>query len=269
MEEYIKNIEAAGYCKLTQVYSPDQVANALKLVREWYEKTKDKLSSNLPYLAKNDPFVWNPQNKDYYFLEMLFGKPEIERILIHFLNDKWFKQIPSMEPNYILRSYLARSSNQVLPMHIDSLVPYGGPHAFVMQAVIALEDISESNGCTVVVPGSHMSCEYADQGAFDTGVPLEMKAGDVVIWDSRMWHGARENRTAGTRWALVATFSRWWIKQMFNITGSLPQDIYVRLTNKEKAILGFCSVAYNDEFRGVDMKRGYESLLQNVSEYRV
>ena len=36
----------------------------------------------------------------------------------------------------------------------------------------------------------------------------------------------------------------------------------------KKAIMGFCSIPYDDETAGIDMKRGYDSLLTDVSGYR-
>ena len=267
LETLIEKVDQDGYCSIPQVYKPEQVQKTLELSIYWHEQTKEELADDLPSLAKNDPFVWNPQNKDIYFLEMMFYSPLVEEILKHFLNDRWFKQIPPDRPNYILRNLLARSSDKVLPMHIDSLVPYAGPYPFVMQVSMLLEDQNEENGCTVVVPGSHKSCEYADQSAFDIGVPLVGEAGDVFIWDSRIWHGTRENKTGRTRWALIATYARWWLKQMFYITETLPQDIYDQLTDSQKAVLGFCSIPHRSEMEGVDMKRGYDSLLPDVAGY--
>ena len=268
LQELAKQLETNGYCHIPHLYTRDQVQKALNLARHWYEKTKDHLAENRPSLAKDDPFVWNPQNKDSYFLEMLFGPPVLEKILMHFLNDRWYAQIPPDKPNYILRNLLIRTSQYKLPMHIDSLVPYLGEYVFVMQVSIILEDHTKANGCTVVVPRSHKSGKYVDQNAFDVAVPLETKAGDVVIWDSRIWHGAGEHESGGTRWAMIGTFCRWWLKQMFNITGNLPQEIYGKLTESEKAIMGFCSIPYNNEMEGIDMKRGYDSLGLDVSGYR-
>lgn len=267
-EEIVERIETDGFCRIPQVYTPEQVQATLDLAQDWYEKTKDTLADDRPALAREDPFLWNPQNKDIRFLEMLFRPPIIEEVLKHFLNDPWFKQIPQDEPNYILRNLLVRSSHKRLPMHIDSLLPYAGEHVFVMQASIILEDQSEANGCTVVVPGSHTSGGYVDQSAFDIAIPLETRAGDVVIWDSRIWHGAGENKTDGTRWAMIGTFTRWWLKQMFNITDNMPQEIYEQLTDSQKAVMGFCSIPHNNEQEGIDMKRGYDSLLTDVSGYR-
>jgi len=264
----IEQIEREGYCRIPQAIPREGVQKALELVKHWHAETRDKLAENKPYLAKEDTFVWNLQNKAYFFLDLFFGCRAVQEVLRHFLNDPWYKQIPQDEPNFILRNFLGRSSDSRLPMHIDSLIPYQGKHVFVMQAAFILEDQTLDNGCTVVVPGSHLSGEYVDQSAFDTATPVESRAGDVVIWDSRIWHGAIENTSDRTRWSLIATCTRWWLKQGFNIPRSVPQDIYERLTPSQKAVLGYCSIPYVDEMQGIDMKRGYDSLAERVQDYQ-
>lgn len=266
--ECIAAIERDGYCYVPQVFSQDQVAGALALVRGWYDRTVATQSERMPVLNRDQPMVYNLQSKDVHFIRMVLGSELIETILIHFLNDRWFTSIPAEAPNYILRSFLARSSNYQMPMHIDSFVPYTGRHVYIMQCAIALEDQTKDNGCTVLVPGSHLSGEYCRQDSFETALPVEARAGDLVFWDSRIWHGARPNRTTGTRWAMIATFCRWWIKQAFDIPGNVPQDIYDALTDREKAVLGYCSVPYDNEVYGIDMKRGYQLLPKHVADYR-
>lgn len=267
LTDAIERIEIDGYYRIPGVYDSNQVRETLDRTIYWYERSKNGLADNLPNLARG-PFLWNPQNKDVHFLNMIFYSKTIEKILMHFLNDRWFKQIPQDRPNYILRNLLARTTEEKLPMHIDSLVPYSGPYCFVMQLSILLEDSTEANGCTMVVPGSHKSCKYVAEDAWEKAVPLEGRAGDVLIWDSRIWHGSRANDGGGSRWALIATYARWWLKQMFNITSTLPQHIYNQLTDSQKAVLGFCSIPQYSETEGIDMKRGYESLRSDVSSYR-
>jgi len=55
-------------------------------------------------------------------------------------------------------------------------------------------------------------------------------------------------------------------KQMFKTTENLPQEIYERLTDSQKAVLGFCSIPDNNESEGIDMKRGYDSLLKTFQD---
>lgn len=269
LKRYIASVERDGYAYVPQAYTGDEVGDALERIKYWYEKTLSGQSDRMPRLNKGQPMVYNLQSKDILFIRMMLGNEIVGAMLKHFLNDQWFTSLPEGEPNYILRSFLARSSDYQMPMHIDSFVPYTGSHVFIMQCSILLEDQSEENGCTVLVPGSHLSDQYAPQESFDNAVSIEAKAGDLVFWDSRIWHGARKNDSGGTRWAMIATFCRWWIKQAFDIPGNLPQEIYDQLTETEKAVLGYCSVPYDDETFGIDMKRSFDLLPKKVEDYRL
>lgn len=260
MTDCIEQIETKGYCVMPNVFSLHEISQALELVTEWETKATASLATNIPFLNRNQAIVYNLQNKDIYFLKLLFRSAEVGSILKHYLNDPWYKSIPAEEPNYILRGYIARSSQESLPLHLDSFIPYQGSQVIAMQCAIILEDQDEGNGCTLVVPGSHKSGNYAPQEARCDAVPIHSKAGDVVIWDSRLWHGALANHSERSRWSLIATFTRWWIKQSFNFTGSLPSHIFRELTDAQKAILGFCSIPFNDETEGIDMKLGYDAL---------
>lgn len=266
---YISAIERDGYTYIPQAFSSDDIAEALDRIKYWFGKTLSVQSERMPRLNRDQPMVYNLQSKDILFIRMMLENEIIEGILKHFLNDQWFSSVPADAPNYILRSFLARSSNYQMPMHIDSFVPYTGSHVFIMQCSILLEDMTEENGCTVLTPGSHLSDGYAPQEAFDDAISIEGKAGDLVFWDSRTWHGARANLSGGTRWSMIATWCRWWIKQAFDIPGSLPQEIYNELTDRQKSVLGFCSVPYDDESFGIDMKRSYELLPEKVEDYRL
>lgn len=258
-DQHAQKLETDGYTVMEGVYSQKRIKEALSKIRYLNEHRDEFTTTDLPRLA-TDPIIWNLQNKDSFFIKMLTKSASLEELLKGFLNDPWYKEIPAEDPNYILRLFTARSSKKSLALHIDSFVPYTGDHCFSLQCAILLEDMNEENGCTLVVPGSHQEGRYATQDALEDAVPIVARAGDVVVWDSRLWHGALENNSGKTRWALIATFVRWWVKQSFKIPENLPEDIYKELTKKEKALLGCCSTPYNNEMEGIDMRNGYDAL---------
>lgn len=268
MDKYIEKIKKDGYCIIPQEYDKETIGKLLDLVKFYYNNPSDKISNLIPLVNRNQPVVYNLQNKDFFFLETVFKSKRIEAILKFFLNDIWYKAIPQDEPNYIFKALGARSSNDAMPLHLDTFIPYSGEFVNMIQTAIILEDQTIENGCTIVVPGSHLYAKYADQSAKKDAVPIESKAGDVVMFDLRIWHATTKNISEKTRWSILATFQRWWIKQQFNITDNLPQEIYEKLTDNQKSILGFCSIPYNTEFEGIDNKRGYDSLLDNVNDYK-
>ncbi len=268
MQAYIRQLEVQGYCLIPQVYPPEQVDQTLHLVKAWHERTRDRVGQNLSRLFRNQATVFNLQNKDLAFIRMLLQPTVIADLMRHCLNDQWYTQIPASEANYILRVFSARSSQDALPLHIDSFIPYQGRYPLAMQVSVALEDQVAANGGPIVVPGSHQWGEFADPHRLAEAVSLEANAGDVIVWDGRLWHGTTANTTTGTRWSLIATFERWWMKQHFNITKNLPGHIFDVLSPQEKAILGYCSIPMDDEAEGADLKHGYADIRGRVEDYR-
>lgn len=270
-ETFIKNaideIRQRGYCRLPQVFDAATITETLNSVRQLAEANRDVQINDIPRLDTGQETIYNLQNKDYQFVSLLLKSDVIQQILMHFLNDQWHKAIDLSEPNYILRSYSARNNQVAAPMHIDSFIPFLGEHLISMQVVIILEDQYKENGCTSVIPGSHLSGEYVSQEEAKNALPIDSKAGDVVIWDSRVWHGTFENKSGASRWSLIATFVRWWIKQGYNITEQLPQPIYDQLSDSERAVMGYCSKPQDDERSGIDFKKGYDWLKPKVSDY--
>lgn len=263
-EKHIEAIARDGYTIFPGAISKELVAETLACVKQWHAKEKDHayIPPGGPYLnnGTNADVVLNLQRKDYTFLKTLFCSKELNDTLRYHLNDVWYKKIPQDEPNYILNSYIGRSPKDRQALHIDAYMPYHSKYTTNMQCIYVLEDMTPANGCTLIVPGSHQSGEYCTQDAVKDAVQIHAKAGDIVLWDGRIWHGTEPNNTDGTRWVLVAHFTRWWIKQIFNVKGVFSKELLDKLTNSEKAVMGLCSLPHNHEDEGVDIRGGYERL---------
>jgi ectoine hydroxylase-related dioxygenase (phytanoyl-CoA dioxygenase family) len=257
-----------GYAVMRQAVPAEVVASLLADMRALTASRAAPSGADTPFLNRGHEVLYNLQREDVRYLRMFTGDPRIMAVLQGLLNDTWYKQIPQGQPNFILRSLIGRSSGQgVLPLHIDSFIPSSGALCHACQVAIVLEDQTPERGCTVVVPGSHRSDAYADPAAMADAIPIESKAGDVVIWDSRLWHGALGNTTGNSRWALIGTFVRWWVKQNFDVTGTLPEAIYAAHTDDERAILGYCSMPPRDEYERTDIKSGHAQLKARVADY--
>lgn len=215
--------------------------------------------------SKQDETVWNLQNKDKLFIDLVSCRP-IEKILIPILNDPFFTAIPPDQPNYILAYCNARSSVVQLPLHTDTYIPVEGNRTWGMQAIFALDDQTEANGCMVCIPGSHTLGKYIDRG-FEAAKPVESRSGDLVLFSSRLWHGALANHSGNPRWAVLSSFRMWWVKQLSDIARGLPDDIYQGLSDSQKALLGYCSIPPLNEHERISTKTGYESLRPHVWDY--
>jgi len=258
---HLDELKTRGYTRLTNAVPQSVIARLRARIQELHAAAQPLDQRAVPALNRGHAVLYNLQNRDPLFITTLLDHADLRHILIATLNDEWYRQIPRDCPNYIMRAVVARSSGpEALPLHIDSFVPASGSFAWAVQAAIVLEDQHPSNGCTVVVPGSHQFDRYADQASMALAEPIMSKAGDLVVWDSRLWHGTTANQSGATRWSLIATFTRWWLKQNYDVTGMLPDAIYDALSDEHRAVLGFCSIPPRDELERVDVKAGYELL---------
>lgn len=260
----IKNIEDQGFAIIKSFLNRKEVNFFLNKINQLDKKTKIQFKG-VPKRDVNDKIVYNLQNKNYNFIKLL-SKKIILNIAKHFLNDKYYYFLSKDVPNFNILYYNARSSGKKLDLHIDSHIPFKGKRTFMMQFMFLLEDSSENNGCTVVVPKSHKSGNYTNRKTKKLK-KLIGKAGDVIIWDSRLWHGTLENKSKESRWALVCTLGMWWVKPMMNMTMSLPNSIYKKCNKVEKQLLGFCSIPPKEEKERINTKTGYDFLKKSINQY--
>ena len=260
----IKNIQNNGYTRIKNLFNKKIIVKLYDLVEIEHSKINFKYKG-LPSRDKNDLIVYNLQNKNYEFIKVL-SNPKIVKICKHFLNDKYFRVIEKNKPNYILNYYNARSSGDKLDLHIDSHIPYLGKNIYMMQVAIILEDQNLNNGCTILKPKSHLSGKYTNRNEKNLK-RIYSKAGDVIIWDSRIWHGTEPNKSKNSRWSLIATMSCWWIKQSMDMTKSLPKKIFDRLSINEKILLGYCSIIPKNENGVIRTKRKVNEISFNINNY--
>jgi ectoine hydroxylase len=107
---------------------------------------------------------------------------------------------------------------------------------FSVKAGFYLTDGLEAGcGNTWVVPGSHR-IPLADQAGgpdgltHDQGIPILAAAGDVMIFDRRLWHGGSPNHSPNTRQAVFIGYTFRWLRPRFDthLPGSLEGQSVLR-----------------------------------------
>jgi ectoine hydroxylase-related dioxygenase (phytanoyl-CoA dioxygenase family) len=135
---------------------------------------------------------------------------------------------------------IARPGNVQQQLHADQqYVPEPWSYVFSMNVVWALDDFTQENGATVVVPGSH---RFGRAPELDAG-PLHSivgPAGSMIVLDGRIWHAAGANRTADrNRMAVLSHYCAPFIRQQENVFRSLDPAIRHRLTPSQRKLLGY------------------------------
>lgn len=262
---HVDHIRQQGYTVIKQAADPAVVGSFLEFANtfQYTEEERAHLLRNQQRLNSFGRTIYNVALKRQDALRIFIRGVQGE-VLKELLNEKFYAAIPQDQPNYILRAMHLRSSLEAMPYHIDSFIPYTGNYTSVVQAILFLNDSKVDNGCTLIVPKSHQTGEYAPQGDNADAIPLEAEAGDIVIWDSRIWHATLDNTAKRDRWALIATFCRWYIKQGFDYPRAIPESIFDALDDDEKIVYGYCSYTPLDEFDKTELKSG----LDKIKNYR-
>jgi ectoine hydroxylase-related dioxygenase (phytanoyl-CoA dioxygenase family) len=103
-----------------------------------------------------------------------------------------------------------------------------------------LDDFTEANGATRVVPGSHRFEDpmgYVRAGG--ATVAAEGAAGTALIFDGRLLHGTGANTSAAPRRGLIAYFCQPFVRQQENFMLSLDPALRAAASDELLALLGF------------------------------
>jgi ectoine hydroxylase-related dioxygenase (phytanoyl-CoA dioxygenase family) len=107
----------------------------------------------------------------------------------------------------------------------------------------ALDDFTEENGATRVIPGSN---HYDDKLRFQESdtVPAEMRRGSVVFYTGAVYHGGGANRSSAVRHGINITYNLSWLRQEENQYLSCPFDIARDLPRDLLRLMGYSRGAY-------------------------
>ncbi len=108
-------------------------------------------------------------------------------------------------------------ANKAVPFHQD--ISYSPENPYEITAWLALTDVPMCSGPLVFIKGSHLdvpqpavdfwSPNFVDKRKLRSSkknILVPLKAGDLVVFDSRVWHGSLENEIGYNRFALA---TRW------------------------------------------------------------
>ncbi len=133
-------------------------------------------------------------------------------------------------------------------LHTDWSVPVASGQFRVCNSIWLLDDFTEENGPTRVVPGSHQRGTLPKDELSDPAAPhpnqvtLLAPAGTVVIFNSHLWHGGTVNQTAGRRRALHAYFCRRTERQQLDQQRFARAETRARLSPAARYVVGIDEV---------------------------
>src|ERR1700688_473013 len=122
--------------------------------------------------------------------------------------------------------------------HDDAIYPLPRPHPeVVINTMWALDDFTEANGATRIIPGSHRRPESPD--ARTPTVAAEMPAGSALFYLGSVWHGGGANTTDRARLGVILEYIASWLRPQENHFLAVPGDVVAQLPEHLQELLGY------------------------------
>lgn len=235
IEQVKRDIKKFGYGLVKNVLTPEQCSIMKKAVQEQAAGEHEAGVAQVDGGPEGpNQRLWTLVNKGEDFLDLL-NHPIIDEMIPWFLGE-----------HAIITTYtanIARPGNVPMQLHTDQVAvqPPIRDLAFGMNIMFYLEDVTEQNGGTRVYPASHLG-QIAPPDIFtvEGTAAAAAPAGSALVFESRLWHATGPNReAAGERPVILLFFMRSFIRQQENNFLSLRKDVWPKLSDRVKRMLGF------------------------------
>jgi len=150
--------------------------------------------------------------------------------------------------HYLLSALLAiniHPDETPQPWHIDDAAGAFGHPAFArprpplgISTIWALDDFTEANGATELIPGSHR-WDDARAPRADEAVKALMPAGSVLVFAGNLLHRGGENHSTGSRLAITPQYCMPWLRQLEHMTLAVPPATAGQYSERIRELLGY------------------------------
>jgi len=119
----------------------------------------------------------------------------------------------------------------------------------------AIDDFTERNGATRVLPFSHRHKHYLPPDEAGV-VQAAMPRGSALFYLGSTWHGGGANRSDRPRMGLINTYALGWLRQEVNMYLTVPPHIAVNYPPLIRKLLGYARHSSYLGFGGHDRAGG-------------
>jgi ectoine hydroxylase-related dioxygenase (phytanoyl-CoA dioxygenase family) len=245
-ESWREKFDRRGYLIFERVLSPANVAGIRTALA--------------PFLARDlkgrNDFEGEKTNRVYALLAKspLFAELAIHPLALAFAEAE-------LGPSCLLSALLAinlHPGETVQPWHFDdngAKVPRPRP-ALGISTFWAIDDTTEQNGATEIIPGSHLwdgqivdgavqPADFANRGADrDAGerpdaIKMVMPSGSLAITKGTLWHRGGANRSDHQRLIITPQYCAGWVRQLENMALAVPAEIVEQLPERARELIGY------------------------------
>lgn len=235
-------LDQKGYLNLGQLLSDAQVKIINDKIWSLMDTEGEKAGSEL----LDSPYIRHPKeagadrladlvNKGSVF-DIFYTHPRVLAGIAHVLG----QSVKLSSLNY----RAAKPGMGLQKLHVDWHEAVTPENYKVCNSIWLLDDFSNENGATRIVPGSHHSGVLPQDILANPEAPhpdeviIEAPAGSVFIFNSHAWHGGTTNHTEKNRRSIHSYFCRSDQPQQVDQSRYIKQETLKRLSPAAVKILG-------------------------------
>ena len=107
-------------------------------------------------------------------------------------------------------------------------------------SIFAIDDFTEENGATIIIPGSHKWADERPTPMSDSNqVPVVMPAGSMLFFTGTLWHGGGANLSQDSRLCVTAQYCDSWLRQQENYSLSISRETVKKCSEHIQRMLGY------------------------------
>jgi ectoine hydroxylase-related dioxygenase (phytanoyl-CoA dioxygenase family) len=244
-----EDFDRRGYLIFERVLSPGGVAEIRAALAPFLERD----------LTGRNDFEGLKTNRVYALLAKspLFAELAIHPLALAFAEAE-------LGQSCLLSALLANNlhpGETAQPWHFDdggAKIPRPRP-ALGVSAFWAIDDTTELNGSTEVIPGSHLWDEQMVEGAAkpadftnktgptagrDPGnrpdaVKMMMPSGSLAIAKGTLWHRGGANLSDRPRLIITPQYCAGWVRQLENMSLAVPAELAEKLPERARELIGY------------------------------
>jgi len=231
MAQYKADLENQGYCLVHDALEPARLAELRDtLVRVAAQEIAD--GTDYVYENGSNQRVWVLLNKGRCFEDLVQDEVALE-LVGHLLG-----------PGFLLtntNANIAGPGGKKMFLHSDTdYVPAPfPPYALVTNVMWFLDDFTEENGATRIVPLSHKLGHPPPAKRHET-VAVTGPRGTAMVFHGGLWHQTGANKTIDQkRHGILTYYCRPFMRQQENFFKSLDDAVLARATPKLRQLLGY------------------------------
>ncbi len=240
-KEEIDFLDTNGYLNLGQLLS----AEIVKQVNERISQIKEDEGENAGAELAESKYIRHPKEEGADRLADLVNKGQVFDIF--YTHPRVLAGIEAvLGKEYKLSSLnyrAAKPGKGHQKLHVDYKNAVANGHYKVCNSIWLLDDFTELNGSTRIVPKTHKLTILPDEGMVDTNEkhPDEIRiiapAGSVFIFNSHVWHGGTTNFTENDRRSIHSYFCTRDQPQQIDQKRYITQETLERIGEKGRQVL--------------------------------